>query len=62
VSLKLFGKLKWYLAGAAFVVYAALWCICDVATESGESDASLGQRHPTRAYNQPALVFVSASG
>ena len=25
VSSKLFYKLKWYLAGAAFVVYAALW-------------------------------------
>lgn len=25
VSSELFGKLKWYLAGAAFVVYALLW-------------------------------------
>ena len=25
VSFELFCKLKWYLAGAAFVVYAALW-------------------------------------
>jgi hypothetical protein len=27
VTPELFGKLKWYLAGAAFVVYAALWGI-----------------------------------